>query len=110
MRAGLPQRGPCPPCSVMSTTTAAPSAPRPMGLSLPVLPPDQITSGTDRFRCDRLHAVLTAADCKKRHGAAHADVNGRGSRQKMAVRLAAHSAAACKGCELGPTTIHPRAA
>lgn len=37
---------------------------------LPVLPhADDVTSREDRFRCDRLHAVVTGALCSKRHTA-----------------------------------------
>lgn len=75
-------------------------------LSAPVQPA-AVTCGADRFKCEPMHAVITAAECKKRHAAAHVSIEGR-SRRVVAARQAANSAAACKGCKVGPTHIHPK--
>lgn len=74
----------------------------------PPIAPDKITCATDRFRCARMSAVITAGDCKKRHAAAHADLKGKPSARKMTQRFAANSAGSCRGCELGPGVVHPR--
>lgn len=78
-------------------------------LAIPApVPPEQVTGPLDRFVCVRMKATLTAGECKKRHAAAHADLTGKPSAKKMTARMLATSATACRGCELGPTTIHPK--
>lgn len=74
----------------------------------PPIPPESITSGADRFRCAKMSAVITAADCAKRHAAAHADNGGRSTAKKFHQRVAANSAFHCHGCQIGPGVIHPR--
>jgi hypothetical protein len=79
----------------------------PVQLPAPV-EPSQVTSGTDRFRCPKLHAVITAADCQKRYDAAHVDVGGRPNADRMNARVVANHTGACRGCEVGPQLIHPK--
>ena len=83
-----------------------------MPVALPVLSPPvdptQITCSTDRFRCTRMSAILTAGDCKKRHAAAHANLKGKPSARMMTARYAANSAGSCRGCEVGPGVVHPK--
>lgn len=87
-----------------STVARAPSLP---SLPPPVLPAD-VKSATDRFVCPKMHATLTARECKTRYATAQEQVGGKPSAEKMRRRLAVQSAAACRGCTLGPATIHPK--
>lgn len=79
----------------------------PVQLPSPV-EPSQVTCGTDRFRCEKLHAVLSAADCQRRYKAAHTDVSGKPNADRMQARVAANSTGACRGCDVGPKLIHPK--
>ena len=80
----------------------------PLPVIRPPVAPDKITCAEDRFRCTKLSAVITAGDCKKRYAAAHATISGKPSARMMSARYAANSAGSCRGCELGPGTIHPK--
>lgn len=76
------------------------------------LPPpvamEDVVRGEDRFRCPKLHAVITASDCKKRHDAAHANTSGHSSSERMFVRQSANFTTPCRGCDVGPQLIHPK--
>lgn len=74
----------------------------------PPIDPSQVKGEGDRFRCPKMHAVLTAADCKKRYDAAHTDVSGKPNADRMTARVAANHTGACRGCEVGPQLIHPK--
>jgi hypothetical protein len=73
-----------------------------------VVLPDQVKGADDKFECPKIHGTVSARECKTRYKTAHEDVGGRPSGPKSRRRLAVISAAPCKGCELGPTTIHPK--
>jgi hypothetical protein len=70
--------------------------------------PEAVTSGEDRFRCPKLHAVLTAAECRRRYDLAHEVVDGKLDAKKVARRTAINVASFCRGCALGPDVIHPK--
>jgi hypothetical protein len=87
----------------MSTTSTTHAA----VLPLPVAPAE-VKSGADRFLCPKMHATLTATECKKRYETAYKPTGGKSDAKKRHLRMAVNSAALCKGCTLGPTTIHPK--
>ncbi len=89
-----------------TSTTAARRVVLPV-LADPVAP-ENVKAASDRFVCPKMHATLTASECKTRYETAYKPTVGRSDAKMRRLRQAVNSAAPCRGCTLGPTTIHPK--
>ena len=91
------------PRSLRSTSRPPPPAPPSQPFDLgPVVPVSALTSRSERFRCEPLHATMAAGVCLDRQTIARGGaVRGKGGRDRMDDRGAALDRARCKSCPLG---------